>query len=92
MWFFKTNAKIMDESSVLCDQMHKLKLLVKELEQDVVHMKQNIKILRGFVNRKLKIDPTDPEEEEKEDLEIPEVSAFNDGFDDIRKITKEAKQ
>ena len=88
MWPW-VKVKLQQEQSELFKELGLTSAKLVKMQGNIDDLYQRLRTLRGFVNKRLKLDLPDPEEE-KEDLEIPGVAAFNDGFDQIRKITKEA--
>jgi len=78
MFWRKGNGNTLEEQSKIWEHIKSLEAKVIKLEAGLDRQDQSTKILRTWVNRKLKIDPImqtdDPVVEEK----------VNDGFDFIR--------
>ena len=94
MWLWD-KVKSKQEQSELFKELGLTSAKLVKMQGNIDDLYQRLRTLRGFVNKRLKLDLPEPEDPEKEDPEGPGdlgVTAFNDGFDDIRKITKEAKQ
>lgn len=87
MWFRKNNQSTEEKQSLLYEKLSMITISMTKLEHEVEYVKQSIKVLRGFMNKKLKIEDPEPEKEEA----VTEIVPFNDGFDEIRKISKEIK-
>jgi len=91
MWFRK-NQRDVNETSVSRDKLWEhLKSVEVEnikLKSDIQRIEQGFKALRAFVNKKYSLEPPEPEIE-PEEPEIANPVVFNDGFDEVRKISKE---
>lgn len=87
MWFSKDKGQTREKQDLLWDKLSVITISVTKLEHEIENVKQGIKVLRGFVNRKFQMEDPEPEKEE----EVIDTVPFSDGFDEIRKISKEAK-
>lgn len=79
-WFSKAETK--EEQSMLMQKVSEMTLRVIEVEAEVTILKQGLKVLRGFVNKKVGIEPDDDEQPE---IVIEE----SDGFDNLRNLRKQ---
>jgi len=79
-WFSKVETK--QEQSVLMQKVSEMTLRLIEVEAEVTVLKQGLKVLRGFVNKKVGIEPDDDEQPE---ILIEE----SDGFDSLRNLRKQ---
>jgi len=85
MWWKKNKGETSELQSKLADMVSLLNVRMVKLEAEVDTVQQGLKVLRGFVNAKLKLEPdveVEPEEEE-------EPEADSDGFDELRALRKQ---
>jgi len=82
--FFWNRVKIKQIPDELLEEFKLLQLKQDRLEALLDNQQQQFKVLRGFVNRKVGIEPdkpdTEPEDDEEEDTD--------DGFDHLRQVRR----
>lgn len=82
LWF---KGKIEQEQSDLVKEMGLMSARMVRLEAEIEVNSQAVKVLRGFVNKKLKLEVDEPDDEP--DVPIKEV--HEDGFDELRALRVE---
>jgi len=82
VWWNRAITK--DEYTELFKMLQVLNVRQVKHEAQIDEVEQKIKVLRGFVNKKLKLDYDEPDEEE-----IPVINDdHDDGFDSLRQLKK----
>jgi len=79
-WWNK--ARTMQEQSNLMKEMGLMSARMVRLEAEITVNAQAIKVLRGFVNKKLKLEDDEP----GDDPDVPIIKEHEDGFDGLRQL------